>query len=137
MVKRCHYALRVCFIDDDAEARRQWLELARIEAWKVSAVESVFEANSIAADCYVFDISAVSPNLDVQYTYSSIARLMEDHPGAAVILLSAMSRRMVEQVIDDVAQHTGRRPTYGGHGLWTELREPVNQACGLGECDAG
>lgn len=102
----------ICFIDDDADNRRQWLEWADYSGINAKAVESVFEANRVAAEAYVFDVTSVAPMNVGHHAYSPICRLMEDHPGAEIYIGSCMSRNAVEEIIDDVETVSGRRPKY-------------------------
>jgi hypothetical protein len=102
----------ICFIDDDADNRRQWMEWAEMHGITANAFESAFEANNYSADLYVFDISAVSQMCVGHHAYSPICRLWEDHPGADVVIGSCMSRNYVEDVLDDVEKVAGRRPAF-------------------------
>lgn len=118
---------RLCFIDDDPDCRRQWLEWAKDNGYTAKAFESAFEANQYVADCYVFDISAVG-GFSMDHAYAPIARLIEDHPGAEIIVGSAMSRNAVEDALDEVEQAAGRRPlffdaSYGFEGLEAVLKK--------------
>jgi hypothetical protein len=46
------------------------------------------------------------------HAYAPICRLMQDHPGAEIIIGSCMSRNAVEDVLDDVERVAGRRPRF-------------------------
>lgn len=103
---------RICFIDDDKDSRRQWLEWAGNRGLTATAFESAFDANGTSADAFVFDVSAVSPMMVGHHAYAPICRLMADHPGAEIIIGSCMSRNAVEDVLDDVERVSGRRPLF-------------------------
>ncbi len=103
---------RICFVDDDEDNRRQWLEWAERRGLSATAFESAFDANRTSADAFVFDVSAVSPMMVGHHAYAPICRLMADHPGAEIIVGSCMSRNAVEDVLDDVERVAGRRPLF-------------------------
>ena len=104
--------MRVAFIDDEEENRRQWLEWGLFHKHTVKAFEDVFTANQWRADIYVFDISALCPMLDQHSAYSPICALMEDHPGAVIVIGSAVGYSYAENVLDDVERVSGTRPKY-------------------------
>lgn len=101
-----------CFIDDDADNRRQWMEWARNRGLTARSFESAYAANRIAAKNYVFDVSAVAPMAVGHHAYAPICRLMEDHPGAAIYIGSCMSRNAVEEIIGEVEEVSGRKPRF-------------------------
>lgn len=104
---------RLVFIDDDKDNRRQWLEWSKCNGYFALAFESAYDANTVRADCYIFDVSAVASwTGSLQGAYSPIARLMQDHPGAEIIIGSCMSRNYVEDVLDEVEKVAGRRPKF-------------------------
>lgn len=119
---------RIIFIDDDPASRRQWLEWSQLKGYGAKAFESVFEANQHHADVYVFDISACCPGqMDFSRAYSPICRLMEDHPGADIIIGSAMSRNAVEDALSEIETMSGKRPkffdaSYGFEGLEAAIK---------------
>lgn len=117
-----------CFIDDDADNRRQWMEWASARGLTAIAVESAYVANHFTAKSYVFDVSAVSPMAVGHHAYAPICRLMEDHPGAEIYIGSCMSRNAVEYIIDEVEAVSGSRPKFfdtatGFRGLEEALNE--------------
>ncbi len=117
---------RLVFIDDDKDKRRQWVEWAREEGYTARAFESPMEASKHNADYYVFDVSAVCPmsNISMLYTaYSPICRLMDDHPGATVIVICALGYEAVEEVLDDIKRVSGREAHFGGVGLTDDLQQ--------------
>ena len=104
--------MKVCFIDDDADNRRQWLEWAERRGIEAKAFGTAYEANQYRADCYVFDVSAVTPMMVMHHAYGPVCRLMRDHPGAEIVIGSCMSRNAVEEVLDDVERASGLRPRF-------------------------
>ena len=117
---------RICFVDDDKDNRRHWLEWSEHNGYSAKAFDTAFEANDHNADCYIFDVSAVSPMMVGHHAYAPICRLMQDHPGAEIIIGSCMSRNAVEDVLDDVERVAGRRPRFfdaseGFRGLETVM----------------
>jgi hypothetical protein len=118
----------VIFVDDDAEARRQLLELCSAFRPDLSAkaAESIPEIIHDKADFYVVDISAVTFGLSLSGAYSAICSLMEEHPSATLIITSASSRAAADDIIDDVETHIGRKPIYGGCGPWESLSKALS-----------
>jgi len=128
----------VVFVDDDDLKRRQWLEIARGEGFHVAGADSAYVANQQAGDVYVFDISAVSGLYDrMQWSWSPICNLMDHHPGAIVIILSAVGRRYAEEVLDDIEERSGTRPHYGGTGSWEELYPIPRDVLGIDRDEPG
>jgi DNA-binding NtrC family response regulator len=118
------YTVKIIFIDDDEGRRQLYLEFAVLQGWKAEAVESVYEANQRSADVYVFDVSAVCPFMwDTTHAYAPIARLIQDHPDARIVIVSGMSRNATTDIINDVEKETGNRPAYGGMGEHETLME--------------
>lgn len=113
------------FIDDDKATVAQWLEWADRKGYDASHAESVFEADKIRADFYVFDISVVAPITSPHMAYSPIAKLAENHPGAVIVIVSGISKGCVEDVIDDVFEACGVRPVYGGWGKHTDFEKAI------------
>jgi hypothetical protein len=120
--------MRLCFINDDETCRSQfkeWYEDRDIERnFKVDGVwvtDSAFEANGIVADVYIFDISAVAGMLQPHHAYSPIAKLMEGHPSAEVVIVTGFAKATVDEVCDNVEEMVDRRPWYGGYGSFTDL----------------
>jgi hypothetical protein len=106
---------RICFVDDDEDSRRQWLEWAAGKGYPAEAFESAFDANGNDADIFVFDVSAVSPfagGAFGRHAYAPVCRLMEDHPDAEIVIGSCVSRGTVEGIIADVERNSGRRPFF-------------------------
>jgi len=88
------------------------MEWSKNNGYDAKAFDSVYEANEYPADCYIFDISAVSPMNFGNHAYAPICRLIEDHPGAEIIIGSCISRNAVEEVLDEVEKVSGRRPHF-------------------------
>lgn len=117
---------RFVFINDDKHARRQWLEWAKRKGHSAFAVDNAFEANNIAADYYVFDISAVAPGtLSSRNAYSPICKVAENNPGAIIVIVSAMGKECVQDVIDDVFDASGVRVIYGGWGTYADFEKAI------------
>lgn len=118
--------MRFVFIDDDPDSRRQWVDWATGRGHRAQAVESVFEAKDLVADYYVFDLSAVGSFLNTHAMYSPICKIVELHPGAGIIIISACSENTVRDVIDEVAEHIdGLRIEYGGWGTFDGLEQAL------------
>ena len=114
--------MRFVFIDDDPDSRQLWLEWAEDKGHRAWAVESAFEAKDLVADYYVFDLSAVGDILQPHMMYSPICSLLELHPGATIITVSAMSQLTVEDVIADVQKHFPDADVrYGGWGKYKDF----------------
>ncbi len=121
--------IRLIFIDDDKDKRRQWVEWVREEGCTASAFESPMEASRHNADYYIFDVSAVLPitNFSMLHTaYSPICRLMEDHPGATIIIVCAMGYSAVEEILDDIKRISGREAHFGGVGSIDDLQSVLS-----------
>lgn len=112
MTRVVQFFLRFCFIDDDADNRRQWLEWGQRRAMSVSAFGRVVDAIGTPADVFVIDVSAVASVSAVNLAYAPLCRLMNDHPGAVFVISSCMSRNAVEAVLDDIEIVAGRRPLF-------------------------
>lgn len=124
--------MKVVFVDDDDIRRGMYLEFAKVYGWEADSVESVYDANQQNADFYVFDISAVCPFMwDLSHAYAPIARLMQDHPDAKIVIVSGVSRNEVMEVIKQVEEETGRRPIYGGYGEMTDIKKAIDDNSGV------
>lgn len=125
-------------IDDNADNRRQFNDLIEI-TWSgadVRCFESVYDASQAGAspDLVIIDVSSVAPLMmgDVAHAYGPIAKFMELHPGADIIILSAMGRNSVYEVVDDVKRITQRENVfYGGWGSWEPLEKMIKQTLDL------
>lgn len=118
--------MRIVFIDDEPDNRRQWLEWAKRKGHDAWAVESVFDAKDYTADFFVFDLSAVGNIMQPHSMYSPICRLIELHPGAGIILLSATSEQTVRSVIEEVSIHFDNpQIEYGGWGTFEGVEKAL------------
>lgn len=113
------------YINDDPDEREQWLRWARENNHRAWAVESALAAVDINADYYVFDISAIAPMTitNPHLAYSPICSMIERHPGAEIIILSAVGKHTVEAIIEEVYERTGIKPIYGGWGTYAEFEK--------------
>lgn len=129
--------MRLVFVDDDALSRKQLLELAREDwpDWEISAFESLQAASDSAVDVLVIDMSALTGVFapDTMRALGPLTAFIDRHPGAAIVINTAIAQGYVEDLIEDIVETTGVRPYYGGWACgWDEdLRPIVMQAAGL------
>ncbi len=98
---------RIVFIDDDKDRRRQWHEWGERRPFIVKCEETAMDANEHNADMFVFDISSVSGSvLCLDHSYAPIANVASRHPGALIVISSAVSERYISDVIDDIRNAT-------------------------------
>jgi hypothetical protein len=117
---------RFVFIDDDIENHEQWLRWAKRKGYDGYAVETAFEADKIPADFYIFDITAVAGSIfQAHNAYSAVCTMIENHPGATMVIVSGVSKGTVEDVIDEVEDRIGVRPIYGGWGAYSDLEKAI------------
>ena len=118
--------MRIVFIDDNSDSRKQWMDWAKGKGYSSWVAESVFDAKDFAADFFVFDLSAVGDLMQPHSMYSPICKLIELHPGAGIILMSATSERAVRDVIDEVSIHfDSPRIEYGGWGTFEGVEKAL------------
>lgn len=122
--------MKLTFINDDPDDRRQLVELANnhYPGETVKAVESAYDAVETRPDVAVFDVSACSTtHIFGHHAYAPICAFLDLCPGASVVITSATSRSCTQEVIDEVERVSGRRPVYGGWGLWDDLKPAIDR----------
>lgn len=117
--------MKFVFIDDNVDNAEQWLRWAKDKGHTANHAETALDANKIRADFYVFDISAVASILQPETAYSPICSLIENHPGATIVIVSGMAKGCVEDVIEDVFEACGVRPLYGGWGKYEDFENAI------------
>ena len=115
---------RIVFINDDPEDRRLWLRWARDKKYIAHAVDNILDANKIpGVDYYVFDISVVCPILSLHMAYSPICTLAENHPGATIVIVSAIGEGSVDDIVEEVKERTGIDVINGGWGCFDDFEK--------------
>ena len=124
----------LAIVDDDPEARRQFVELIQGEYPKMEVrdYESIFECFQgwQRFDFVVVDVSSVAPLMagDVAHAYAPIAKFLENYPTTQIIIHSAMSRSGTHEVIDEVKRVCPESTVhYGGIGMWEPLKKLLNE----------
>jgi hypothetical protein len=118
---------RFVFINDNPDDQKQWLEWAERRGHSAFAVDNTLDANNIAADYYVFDISAVSGILNVNFAYSAICKVAEHHPGATMVIVSAVGEATALAVIEEVYDASGVKAIYGGWGTYELFEKAIGE----------
>lgn len=111
-ILKMNKALRIVFIEDDnllAETLLAWAKDKGHEAW---AVLNALDANKINADYYIFDMSAIGGTYTMHHCYSPLCTISEHHPGAAIVILTAWSKSVIQEIIDRVKEETEVIPIY-------------------------
>jgi len=117
--------MRFVFINDDPDDIRQWLGWAERNGHEAQGVGSALEADRLNADFYVFDISAVAGLLQPEQAYSPICSIATNHPGATMVIVSAVPKPCVDDLCEDVYVHIGVRPINGGWGTYTQFEKAL------------
>lgn len=97
----------VWIIEDDDYFAKKYTE--RLTFARTVCFEDPFDAYSSGAAApalILIDISAVAPivSMHVHGAYSSIAQLGELHPGAIILIVSAVSKACLDDVADEVRE---------------------------------
>lgn len=135
--------MRLVFVNDNPEWLQMLLEDARGESfdtpvpkdWDVRGVFSLCEVMGAGADILVIDMSTLTPVMFPQHAQVTdpLCRFLDLHPGATVIISSAMSEYFVREVIEDIETATGQKIAHHviGNGVcWDDpggLRELIMQ----------
>lgn len=116
--------VRIGVIDDDQGSRDTPVELIQNEYPRltVKGFESIFQAyEGITTYQYLLiDITSVSPSFTLGREWAPIAKYAEEHPATNFIIISAMSRSAIQDVIDECVEYgkiDRNRFSYGGF-MW-------------------
>jgi len=96
--------LRLCFIDDDEESQELWLDYFDNPNWNCVCKDNALDANDIAADVYVIDVTSVSSDFQPLQAAFPVLTLAENHPGSVFIIISAMSKNTVMEIIEMIQE---------------------------------
>lgn len=129
--------LRLVFVNDDPDWRRLLVEDAVNPEvgwphWDVKAFEGMSQAIEGGADILVVDMSSLTSAMfpDPHRACGPILSFLNLHPGAVVIVSSAMAACHVQDLIDEVCKATGQEIRHydvsGDDG--TYLRTMINLA---------
>ena len=125
--------LRVVVVDKDDLVRRQWTQWGEGSDFIVQAVGTVLGASRYPADVYVIDITSVASILDPWFAEHPIRFLIDHHPGAEIVLVSGIRRKLVEDVIDSLYRSTGVRARYGGTGGFEAVEQVLRSLDDTGD----
>ncbi len=132
---------RIGIVDDDADARETWVRLLEMHYPKltVRGFETLFQAYEgiTTYDYLLVDISALAPNFgDFSRAWVPLAKYAQEHPATHFVIVSAVSRNAVEDLLEDCEKCGGvarDRFTYGGFMwdassgfMWDASSEPVD-----------
>ncbi len=101
--------MRVWIIDDQEYMRMRVIPKLVRDRWPESdltAFDSLAAAlyHTAAVDLIVIDITAVCPIERAQLAYGPICQLIDKHPGATLIINSALPRYVTDVVRDEIKQ---------------------------------
>ena len=125
--------LRIVIVDDDEEVQRQWQEWSEGAEYNVAAVDTVLDAVKLNADVYVIDITSVASVMQPEFAAYPICGLIDRHPGAEIVIVSAVGRRTAEDVIDRIFSSMEVRVRYGGTGGFEAVEQVLKEVSGVPE----
>ena len=115
--RRLYHMTRIAFVDDDPETVNQLKRLvsgldhsdglgpASSKGIEARFFESAMEAVEWKADWYILDVSSVSPH--PSFSWSAVCSMIERRPDARFAIASSFGRGIVQDLIEEIEQHSG------------------------------
>lgn len=124
---------RIGIVDDDEAARKTLVELLEREfpSLTVRGFESLFSAYEgiTTHDYLLIDVSSVCPSTwHANRAWAPIGKYAEQHPATEFVIVSAMSRNAIRDVIDDCVEYgaVARERLHVGGFMWDDIKATLH-----------